>query len=420
MINNLAYEQGNCEIYNCSCLNLPIADNSIDCVVTSPPYWGLRDYGTARWVGGLDKCEHIANSNAIIRDSGNSLIPGWNLKRRHAKQKGYYYEDYCLTCGAKKIDMQLGHEDSLDSYIQNLVEAFREVWRVLKPTGTVWLNLGDCYSNYRPGKGQKLVKQTLSKTNQDLPEQTARRGNRIDGVKEKELIGIPWRVALALQADGWYLRQDIIWHKPNPMPESVKDRCTKSHEYIFLLTKDFKYYYDNEAIMEETKTGNSNQRKNKRDVWTVPTKGYKGAHFAVFPETLITPCILAGSSAKGCCSECGSPYKRDFNIITKPERSTAKSRGNMLNVIPGRDKLSRLNSKDMESIKKEFKEWVPTCNCQASIVPSVVLDIFSGSGTTVVTAIKNGRKGIGIELNKEYVELSIDRIKQTSMQHCLL
>lgn len=338
MINNLAYEQGNCEIYNGSCLNLPITDNSIDCVVTSPPYWGLRDYG---------------------------------------------------------INGQFGLEDSLDSYIQNLVEAFREVWRVLKPTGTVWLNLGDTYSN-----------SSLE--------------FKISGVKEKDLIGIPWRVALALQADGWYLRQDIIWHKPNPMPESVKDRCTKSHEYIFLLTKDSKYSYDNEAIMEETKTGNSNQRKNKRDVWTVPAKGYKGGHFAVFPEDLITPCILAGSSAKGCCSECGAPYKRDFNIITKPERSTAKSRGNMLNVIPGRDKLSRLNSKDMESIKKEFKEWVPTCNCQASIVPSVVLDIFSGSGTTVVTAIKNGRKGIGIELNKEYVELSIDRIKQNSMQHGLL
>ena len=338
MINNLAYEQDNCEIYNCSCLNLPITDNSIDCVVTSPPYWGLRDYG---------------------------------------------------------INGQFGLEDSLDSYIQNLVEAFREVWRVLKPTGTVWLNLGDTYSN-------------------------SNLGFKISGVKEKELIGIPWRVALALQADGWYLRQDIIWHKPNPMPEAVKDRCTKSHEYIFLLTKDSKYYYDNEAIMEETKTGNSNQRKNKRDVWTVPAKGYKGAHFAVFPEDLITPCILAGSSAKGCCSLCGAPYKRDFKIITKPERSTAKSRGNMLNVIPGRDKLSRLNSKDMESIKKEFKEWVPTCNCQASIVPSVVLDIFSGSGTTVVTAIKNGRKGIGIELNREYVELSIDRIKQTSMQHGLL
>ncbi len=367
MINNLAYEQGNCEIYNCSCLNLPITDNSIDCVVTSPPYWGLRDYG---------------------------------------------------------INGQFGLEDSLDSYIQNLVEAFREVWRVLKPTGTVWLNLGDTYSN-------------------------SNLGFKISGVKEKELIGIPWRVALALQADGWYLRQDIIWHKPNPMPEAVKDRCTKSHEYIFLLTKDSKYYYDNEAIMEEAKTGKHTRvrasnfkkqsqidgryvgggrpeiiyydgMKNKRDVWTVPLKGYKGAHFAVFPETLITPCILAGSSAKGCCSECGAPYKRDFNIITKPERSTTKNRGNMLNVIPGRDKLSRLNSKDMESIKKEFKEWVPTCNCQASIVPSVVLDIFSGSGTTVVTAIKNGRKGIGIELNREYVELSIDRIKQTSMQHGLL
>ena len=155
--------------------------------VTSPPYYGLRDYG------GEDK--------------------------------------------------QIGQENTPEEYIQNLVEVFREVRDVLTDDGTLWVNIGDSYYNYRPGKA--YVKQTVSKTNQDLPEYSPKRSNRLDGLKEKDLIGIPWMLAFALRADGWYLRQDIIWHKPNPMPESVKDRCTKSHEYMFLLSKNRKYYYDN-------------------------------------------------------------------------------------------------------------------------------------------------------------------------------
>ena len=182
---------------------------------------------------------------------------------------------------------QIGLEESPEEYIQNLVEVFRKVRDNLTDDGTLWLNIGDSYYNYRPGKGQALSKQTVSNTRQDLPDKCARRGNKLKGLKEKDLIGIPWMLAFALRADGWYLRQDIIWNKPNPMPESVRDRCTKSHEYIILLSKSQNYYFDVDAIKEPT--------RRKRSVWTVNNKPYKGAHFAVFPPDLIEPCIRAGS-----------------------------------------------------------------------------------------------------------------------------
>ena len=232
--------------------------------VTSPPYYGLRDYG-----------------------------------------------------GEEK---QIGQEQTPEEYVQSLVEVFRSVRDVLTDDGTLWLNIGDSYYNYRPGKGQAYPKQTVSKTNQDLPQQCNKRGKKLEGLKEKDLIGIPWMLAFALRSDGWYLRQDIIWHKPNPMPESVRDRCTKSHEYIFLFSKSKKYFYDNEAIKEPVKqdwgtrdrtkgkyhnvgTGlsphsglsKSYTTKNKRSVWSVTNKPYKGAHFAVYPPDLIEPCIKAGS-----------------------------------------------------------------------------------------------------------------------------
>ena len=184
-------------------------------------------------------------------------------------------------------DNQIGLESTPEEYIQNLVNVFREVRNCLTDDGTLWLNMGDSYYNYRPGKGQALVKQTVSATKQDLPDKCARRGNKLDGLKEKDLIGIPWMLAFALRADGWYLRQDIIWHKPNPMPESVKDRCTKSHEYLFLLSKNQNYYFNVDAIKEPT--------RRKRSVWNITKKGYRDAHFAVYPPELIKPCILAGS-----------------------------------------------------------------------------------------------------------------------------
>ena len=206
--------------------------------VTSPPYYGLRDYG--------------GESN------------------------------------------QIGLEQTPEEYIQEMVNVFRLVRDNLTDDGTLWLNIGDSYYNYRPGKGEALPKQSLSKTNQDLPQgSNPRRGRRLEGLKEKDLIGIPWMLAFALRADGWYLRQDIIWSKPNPMPESVRDRCTKSHEYIFLLSKSQKYYFDVNSIKEPTIEGNSLKRK--KSVWNVKLKPNKKAHFATYPEELIKPCILAGS-----------------------------------------------------------------------------------------------------------------------------
>jgi len=182
---------------------------------------------------------------------------------------------------------QIGLEDTPEEYIQNLVKVFQSVKNVLADDGTLWLNMGDSYYNYRPGKGQALVQQTVSNSKQDLPDKCARRGNKLKGLKEKDLIGIPWMLAFALRADGWYLRQDIIWHKPNPMPESVRDRCTKSHEYVFLLSKNQKYYFDVDAIKEPT--------RRKRSVWDIQNKPYRGSHFAVYPPELIEPCIKAGS-----------------------------------------------------------------------------------------------------------------------------
>ena len=257
---------------------------------------------------------------------------------------------------------QIGLESTPEEYIQKLVEIFREVRNILTDDGTLWLNIGDSYYNYRPGTGG-LPKQTVSKTNQDLPENCNRRANKLEGLKEKDLIGIPWMLAFALRAAGWYLRQDIIWHKPNPMPESMKDRCTKSHEYIFLLSKNKKYFYDNEAIKEPAKDWGTRDRskgkyhnpgtglvphsglsksyptKNKRSVWSITNKPYKGAHFAVFPPDLIEPCILAGSE-KG----------------------------------------------------------------------DIVLDPFMGSGTTAMVAKKLGRDYIGCELHEGYGSLIQDRV----------
>ena len=188
---------------------------------------------------------------------------------------------------------QIGLEQTPEEYVDNLVKVFREVRNCLTDDGTCWVNLGDSYYNYRPGKGKAIHKQSVSKTNQDLPSTCARRGNKLEGLKEKDLIGIPWMFAFAMRADGWYLRQDIIWNKPNPMPESVRDRCTKSHEYIFLFSKSQNYYFDVDAIKEPTVDGKGLKRK--KTVWEVKTKPYKGAHFAVYPPELIEPCIKSGS-----------------------------------------------------------------------------------------------------------------------------
>lgn len=208
----------------------------------------------------------------------------------------------CPKCGAVRIDAQLGLEKTPDEYVANLVAVFREVRRVLRDDGTVWLNLGDSYASYRDSK---CSPQTLDGEQRSMPTAGASiRGSsafKQSGVKHKDLVGIPWMVAFALRADGWYLRQDIIWSKPNPMPESVTDRCTKAHEYVFLLSKSARYYYDAEAIKERITDSSvlTDGTRNKRSVWPVTTKPCSFAHFATFPPGLITPCVLAGCPEGG-------------------------------------------------------------------------------------------------------------------------
>ena len=219
-----------------------LPDESVNCVVTSPPYWGLRDYGTASWEGGEDGCAHR------VRDE-RAAAPG-SAKQASSAGANYVYAGDC-RCGAKRVDSQLGLEATPDKYVVNMVAVFREVRRVLRDDGTVWLNLGDSYAG--SGKGSGGAGTFSAKQVSNAGSYQVGEANFLGvpaGLKPKDLIGVPWRVAFALQADGWWLRSDIIWSKPNPMPESVTDRPTRAHEYVFLLSKSARYYYDAEAIRE--------------------------------------------------------------------------------------------------------------------------------------------------------------------------
>ena len=289
---------------------LPIADSVVQCCVTSPPYYGLRDYGV---VG------------------------------------------------------QIGLEDSVSAYVDNLVQVFREVRRVMTDDGTLWLNLGDSYGatggDTASGFNERYFGKPFAADKQSATAAKHPKKSITTGLRAKNLLGVPWQVAFALQADGWYLRSDIIWAKPNPMPESVTDRPTKAHEYLFLLTKQAKYYYDHVAVMEQATSGiqtrtrknglsvveqkqqggapncGVNELRNRRTVWTITPKPFKGAHFAVMPEALVEPCILAGTRAR-----------------------------------------------------------------------DIVLDPFAGSGTVGVVAQRHGRDFIGIELNPAYLTIAKARI----------
>jgi len=326
----------------------------VNTCVTSPPYYGLRDYGTATWIGGDKDCNHWRDSHTSERTT-----TGQKNSVKHGGIADSIYKSVCKKCGAIRQDQQLGLEETPKQYVESMVRVFRLVRELLTDDGTLWVNIGDSYSS-----GGRT-----STTNQSLRGDTeygVKRPPVIEGIKQKDLIGIPWMLAFALREDGWYLRQDIIWHKPNPMPESVRDRCTKAHEYIFLLSKSPKYYFDNDAIKEEAKTtpvmrnknaegyqanypkGNrfsegdrvwGDGKRNKRDVWSVNVKPYKGAHFATYPVDLIEPCIKAG------CPDGG-----------------------------------------------------------------IVLDPFMGSGTTAQVAIANNKQYLGCELNTEYKYLQDQRI----------
>ena len=437
-------------------------DESVHCCVTSPPYWGLRDYG---------------------------------------------------------VDGAYGLEPTLDEYIERMVEVFREVRRVLRKDGSLWLNLGDAYAgswgNYG-GQGEANGQRHKNTERFDRPAY-ADNGRRPpqsysnNGLKPKDLIGLPWRVAFALQADGWWLRSDICWHKLNPMPESVRDRPTRAHEYVFLLTKSARYFYDADAIREpiaesriarisqesfwEQTCGEKDHRNgvnpnrsarqslenlahkadkqrghsrrhagfndrwdamskdeqqamgaNKRTVWGIATQPYTGAHFATYPEKLVEPCILAGTSVRGVCGStdgghlgndgangntrndyggqsrwndyvpptttgwqptCGAPWER---VVDRESIELRPNSGSIRGNSPSSNASMGGAQRGAMAVKTQTTGWQPTCDHDAEPIPATVLDPFCGSGTTGVVALRHGRSFIGIELNPEYVELARQRV----------
>jgi DNA modification methylase len=576
-----------------------LPDASVQTVVTSPPYWGLRDYGTATWEGGDAACNHVAppaggsQTASTLGSPGHQVGGGEWFEERRAGQ----YRDTCGTCGARRIDSQLGLEPTPEAYVERLVEVFREVRRVLRDDGTVWLNLGDSYAAGGMGRRDADRRNHDGSFGQgEFRERHASGGyaqrKTPDGLKPKDLVGIPWMVAKALQAPyytgtirneadrvwlaamidaegclflhkrktgqsngqgyvrkndsygaglevantseaivlrcmeiaggrgsisrqdkdrrqplfrwsmrsnecrdvvrevyphlvakqhqarlllgcpssgpqasaahaslmalhngepptidfpapsslwepGWYLRSDIVWSKLNPMPESVTDRPTKAHEYVFLLSKSARYYFDADAVREggsgrsagnrthkydglpghETKHGLVDvgdvewTQRNLRTVWNIATEPFPGAHFATFPKRLVDPCVKAGTSERGCCAECGAPWVRQIERVVvgvgkKPDGWDTGSGGHGTIHRNGREK----GEPGQDITEGRTVGWNPTCDHPEQTVPCTVLDPFCGSGTVGVVALRLGRSFIGIELNPQYAEMARGRI----------
>jgi len=386
-------------------LRLPFRDKSVHCAVTSPPYYGLRDY---------------------------------------------------------QIAGQLGLEPTLQEYIDNTVLWAREVRRVLRDDGTLWLNLGDSYNSGSGGYNDKYKGGFVGR--EDIKGKVLKSNKTEKSLKPKDLMMVPHRVAIALQNDGWWVRSDICWAKPNPMPESVTDRPTKSHEYIFLLTKSKKYYYDTDAIREShtestikriehglkhrhpdnvgvgippvdtermgerfaNPAGRNkrsvweyyedeflqflewkrNQKSEKPDVWRITTKPYPGAHFATFPPEIPEICIKAGTSEKGVCPVCGNPWVRETDVSYVENTRTGGSSNSWK--IGNSDGMSDIKIKKMDKVVETIG-WKATCTHSEQPIPAVVLDPFAGSGTTVAVANALGRKGIGVDLSWDYLQLARER-----------
>lgn len=388
-------------LINANSINIPLRNNSVHMVATSPPYWGLRDYGEDKQLGMEPLHDCLA----------------WALGLTP-----------CPTC-----------------YICQLRKFAREVWRVLRKDGVFFLNLGDSYGGSRKGFGGG-----------SFDENKHYRKTKPLGkcVVNKSLALIPFRAALALQADGWIVRSDIIWSKTNPMPESVNDRPTKAHEYIFLLSKSPRYYWDKVAIAEpikessikrinqatfDTQTGgekdyrngvnpNRSMRtvienfaqnphtRNVRSVWHMSTQPYSGAHFAVWPPALVERMIKAGSSEKGCCSACGAPWKR---VTTKSEPGPLPSNPNPVNSYPAASETQGKGKTTLHmSRETKTKGWEPTCKCNAPVKPCIVLDPFSGSGTTGMVARQLGRSYVGLDLSLTYIlDCAKDRLSLNELEN---
>ena len=374
-----------------------MADESVHCAVTSPPYWALRDY---------------------------------------------------------QVEGQLGLEPTFAEFQEKMVTIFREVRRVLRSDGTCWVNLGDSFVQGATGKTNN--KKSLDASGGNTAWQKSRSwSTSMPGLKRKDMLCMPFRIAMALQADGWWLRQAIVWNKVNPLPEAVKDRCVNAHEYMFLLAKSERYFFDVEAITEPT-TGNAHsrghgvnkkagrnsrfhvlqdvqhvgrsrprerqnagfsaavnelvERRRKRSVWSVALEPSKEEHTAAFPRKLIRPAIRAGASIHGCCSVCGAPYVREVKTVrtaTRPGRNTKVTGDSM--VDGNRDTKRHITS-------VETLGWIPSCACEGhTLVPCTVLDIFMGSGTTAIEARAQGMNAVGIELSPKYVQMALRRNSDMSL-----
>lgn len=450
---------------------LPAA--SVHCVVTSPPYFGLRDYGTGSWSGGDPSCDHVVRE----RRNGLGMVKLGERYRggghKAAQPKLIQAKDLCPRCGAVRSDGQIGLEETPSAYIAEMVEVFREVWRVLRDDGTLWVNMGDSYAGSRAGPqegkgllaGRTITDQRMMRRNDG--NHKAREG------KPKDLLGIPWRLAFALQDAGWYLRRDIIWSKPNPMPESVVDRPSSAHEYVFLMTKRPDYFYDGEAIVEPSSPGTHDrlsrknllnetgsfranggtdrpmkaggrklaangsgiknngsmnaalrvmpETRNARSVWTIVTESFTGAHFATFPTKLAETCIKAGTSEWGCCPTCGAPWQR---VVTKGEPNLAHRRASGADKSGGyngqstkdHDDAGVQNASDVKrrilnGMRHKTSTWVQGCTCAAAApTPCMVLDPFAGACTTLMVADRLQRNSIGIELNRKYAAMGAARL----------
>ena len=330
-----------------------LPDASVHCCITSPPYWGLRAYG------------------------GD---PG-----------------------------MIGLEATFAEHLDNLVAVFREVRRVLRDDGTCWLNYGDAYTS-----GDRATYRSGASDNKGHQVQDGQpRPKTPTGLKPKDLMMMPARVAMALQDDGWWLRSEIIWHKPNPMPESATDRPTSSHEKLFLLSKAPRYFYDAEAVRT--------RGANLRNIWTIATQAYPGAHFATFPEALVIPCIKAGTSEKGVCAECGAPWAREVESKTRFESGSGKAGNVPAGKYAG---TAQAESGDYDIRMGPVRDvmttgWHQSCTCRnptfgSPVIhtrPATVLDPFAGSGTVGLVADKLGRDAILIEISEDYADMARRRIQ---------
>lgn len=437
-----------------------VADRSWHCVVTSPPYWGLRDYGIAGSVWGGDPgCEHEWVTHEKPSCGVREPTPGTLGKMSEASKQ--HKSDsrpplkslFCSKCGAWRGC--LGLEPTVELYVEHMVMVFREVHRVLRDDGTLWLNIGDSYAGSGKGIGgshgkvvftdDDIVKTDWSKT----------------GLKPTDMCMVPARLALALQADGWFLRSDIIWEKKNPMPESVRSRPSKSHEYIYLLAKSQRYFFDAEAIRERGVTTRPellefgprpdiggtthmpDRRRTKRpdgwashagghgsihrdgrehgaeamipfgrncrSVWSMATKPYRDAHFATFPPELPERCIKAGTSEHGVCAVCGKPWVRRVARTFVPQADVRDQKKLAKGSNKGLDESSRLGDVPRGSTSVATTGWAPSCSCGAAVVPAIVGDPFGGTCTTAREANKLGRRAVCIEINEKYCRLAMRR-----------